>query len=388
VTALPLQQREGIATLALLGEHDVPWISAIIDEVEAAVGRSWRELLERIAALPTRAAPARHAAVIAALRHGLHGRQTGSIKASDVRRHLFGNPALDSVSRTERLAAVASALSTTMEHVELAMWADLPAQRIVTIPAGRPDPVAVAADANLSLIQRALMRCYSVRLGITGNARVIAGSAALRGLLMTAHSHGDAVELTISGPLALFHRTTVYGRALGSIAAHLVWCERFVLEAECEVHQQPALLRITQPVLLPPRKVPNRYDSKLEARFAREFCKQAPDWRLLREPTPIDSNGRLAFPDFLIEHREQPDRRWWIEIIGFWTADYVQQKLATYRAARLPNVILCIDASRSVDQCDLPSDARIVRFHKSVPVEAILAIVNQTSRPSTAISWY
>jgi predicted nuclease of restriction endonuclease-like RecB superfamily len=383
VTAAPLHVSDGIATLALLDDQDVPWISALIDEMEAAVGRSWREYLERIAALPIRAAPVRRAAVVHALRSCVSGQQSGTLKAAQIRRHLFGKAALDAVSRDERLAAVASLFSTTPEQIEVAMWADLTQERIVTMPDGRPTPRIVAAAANLSMIQRALMRCYRVRLRVTGNARAIVSSSTLRGLMTTAQMHdNNTVELCISGPLAVFHRTTVYGRALGAIASQLAWCETFVLEAECEVREQPALLRIAAPVLLPPGKASKRYDSKLEARFSRDFSKAAPDWRLLREPTAVDAGGRLAFPDFLVEHRHDATRRWWIEIVGFWTADYLAQKFATYRAAQLQNIILCIDDRRSVDAADIPIDAKIVRFRKSIAVEEILAILNRQAKAS------
>jgi predicted nuclease of restriction endonuclease-like RecB superfamily len=299
-----MRSRDGIATLALLDENDFPWIAALIDEMEAAIGRPWRELLERIACLPSRSGPARQAAVIQALRSSISGRQAGELRASAIRRELFGKVAQDQSARTDRLAAAAAVFATTVEQIEIAMWADLPAERIVVMPAARPTAMSVAAAANLSMIRRALMRCHSVRLRLTGNARAIARCVALRGLLMTAHSKGNVIELAVSGPLALFHRTTVYGRAMGSFVAQLAWCERFVLEADCELQDQPTLLRIVQPVLLPNSEAPTRYDSALEARFARDFVKHAPKWRLLREPTPVDVEGRLAFPDFLVEHRD------------------------------------------------------------------------------------
>ena len=374
--SLPVHQRGEYATLDLLDEHDAPWIAALIDEIEAAVGRPWRELLERIARLPARSAPARRAAVIQALRGLLGGRERGALKAAEVRQCLLGRSALDRDARGARLASVAAALSTTVEQLDLAMWADLPGERSVVIPRGRPTELAVAAAANLSMIQRAFMRCIELRLQVSGNARAIARTAAVRGLLATARSRGQGVELEISGPLALFHRTTVYGRALGSIVPHLMWCERFVLEARCDFGRGCALVRIQPPILLPPGNPPKKYDSAIEARFAREMTKHAPEWRVLREPSPVDAGGRLAFPDFLLEHRDANDRRWWVEIVGFWTSDYLQQKLATYRAASLPRIILCIDAKRTLDARDLPADARIVRFTKSIRVEEILAIVN------------
>lgn len=379
MTPLPLRARGEHATLALLDEHDTPWIRALIDEVEAAVGRPWRELLERIARLPARAAPARAAAVIQTLRSMLTGRERGELKAAEVRRRLLGRAAVDVASRAARLAAVAGALTTTVEQLELAMWTDLPAERTVSMRHGRPTEQAVAAMANLSLIQRALTRCHGLSLRLSGNARAIARTAALRGLLATAQTQDGEVALEISGPLALFHRTTVYGRALASIVPHLAWCERFVLDASCDFGHGRVLLRLQPPILLPPGPAPQRYDSKVEARFARELTRRAPHWRVIREPSPIDAAGRLAFPDFLLEHRDAGDRRWWVEIVGFWTSAYLQHKLATYRAASMPRVILCIDAERTVDACDLPADARIVRFKRSIPIEQVLAIIDTAS---------
>ncbi|MBA3817356.1 MAG: DUF790 family protein [Deltaproteobacteria bacterium] len=381
MTSLPFHQRGEYATLDLLDEHDAPWIAALIDEIEAAIGRPWRELLERIARLPVRAAPARRAAVLQALRKMLGGRERAALKAAAVRQHLLGRSALDGETRAGRLGAVAAVLATTAEQIELAMWADLPAERAVVMPSGRPSERAVAAAANLQIVQRALLRCHDLRIELTGNARTIARTAAVRGLLATATARGEAVDLEISGPLAMFHRTTVYGRALGSIVPHLAWCERFVLHARCDFGRGPAALRIEPPILLPPSQPPKRYDSALEARFSRELSRRAPRWRILREPSAIDAGGRLAFPDFMLEHREASDRRWWLEIVGFWTSDYLHHKLATYRAARLPRVILCIDAKRTVEARDLPADARIIRYVKRIPVEQVLAIIDgETAR--------
>lgn len=375
MTSLPVHQEGEHSTLDLLDLLDAPWIAALIDEVEAAIGRPWRELLERIARLPVRTAAARRTAAIRALRGLLSGRERGALVAANVRAHLLGRPSLDAATRQARLEATATAFSVTAPEIELALWADLPAERAVVMPRGRPTEAAVAAAANLALIQRALSRCHQLRLSLTGNARAIVGTATVRGLLATARARGPHIDLDISGPLALFHRTTVYGRALGSLVPHLAWCERFVLEARCDLGRGPVRLRLQPPILLPPGPPPRRHDSAIEARFAREMSRHAPQWRVLREPSPVDAEGNLAFPDFLLEHREAADRRWWLEIVGFWTSDYLRSKLATYRAARLPRVILCIDGRRGVDASELPIDAHVIRYARSIPVDAVLAII-------------
>ncbi len=373
--AVPFRQERELLVLQLLDERDTPWIAALLDELELAVGRPWRELLERIERLPARSSSARRAAVLQAMRGLLGGRERGPVKARQVRRALLGVAAVGDDVRDQRIASAADTLEATPEVVVSALWADLPGERAVVLPDGRPSELAVAAAANLRIIQRALLRCHKVRLEVTGNARGVVRTAAVRGLLATARRHGERVVLDISGPLALFHQTTVYGRALGSIVPHLAWCEQFTLEASCDLGEGPATFRLQPPLLLPPSSRPKRHDSALEARFEREMARKAPTWRVLREPSAVDAGTHLVFPDFQLEHRMAPDRRWWVEIVGYWTTDYLTHKLASYRAAKLPRVILCVDAKRSLAEHELPRDARIVRFEKSVPVDEILAII-------------
>jgi len=375
VKAVPFRQDRERLVLQLLDERDTPWIAALIDELELAVGRPWRELLERIERLPARSSPARRAAVLQALRSLLGGRERGPVKAKQVRRALFGVAAVSDDVRAQRIASAAQAFEAPPDAVMAALWADLPDERLVVLPDGRPRELAVAAAANLRIIQRALLRCHELRLQVTGNARGVVRTAAVRGLLATARRHGDRVVLDISGPLALFHQTTVYGRALGSVVPHLAWCEQFVLDARCDLGQGPATFRLQPPLLLPPSSRPERHDSKLEARFEREMARKAPTWRVLREPSAVDAGTRLVFPDFELEHRTDPDRRWWVEIVGYWTTDYLTHKLASYRAANLPRIILCVDARRSLVEHELPRDARLVRFDKHVSVDEILAII-------------
>lgn len=374
---LPVHQRGVHATLELLDDHDAPWIRALVDEAEAAVTRPWRELIERLDRIPSRTSRARRDAALHALRAALTGRSGVGLRATQVRERLLGRACLDAAERAARLTEAAAGLSATVEDVESALWADLAAERLVAMPRGRPSERVIAADANVLLLQRALNRCHALGLRIWGNARAIARTAAVRGLMATARARGAEIELEISGPLALFHRTTVYGRALGSLVPHLAWCERFVLEASCDFGRGPARLIVRPPVLLPPGPPPRRYDSGVEERLARELGRRAPAWRVIREPTPVDAGGRLAFPDFLLEHRDTSERRWWVEIVGFWTREYLQHKLATYRAASLPRIILCIDEARTVDDGELPPEAHIVRFKRAVPVDAVMAIIER-----------
>ncbi len=194
---------------------------------------------------------------------------------------------------------------------------------------------------------------------------------------MTGGDEASGAALDLSGPFALFRRTLVYGRALGEIVPPLAWCRRFRLRADCTLGERRATVELASGDPIFPAAEPRRYDSRLEERFAREFRKAALDWDLVREPEAVRAGGSLVFPDFALQHRLDPARRWLLEVAGFWTPEYVVRKLARYRAARLANLILCLDEARNCAEADLPPDARVIRFHRRVDPAAVLDVIER-----------
>jgi predicted nuclease of restriction endonuclease-like RecB superfamily len=122
------------------------------------------------------------------------------------------------------------------------------------------------------------------------------------------------------------------------------------------------------------------FDSKLERRFARDFCKLAPDWNVVREPQPVESGGSLIFPDFELVHRHDPSRRSLLEIVGFWTPKYLEDKLRKLRDARLDGIILCIDETRGCSEAALPNSAKLVPFRRRIDAARVLSILETSFR--------
>jgi len=230
------------------------------------------------------------------------------------------------------------------------------------------------------VVQGMLFRATVVRIEVEGNTRVLVRHAKWRGLICAVGERSGSASATVelSGPFALFRNSRLYGRALGELVPLLAWCPRFRLLAECVFHGRRLTLQLGTGDPIFPSSAPRRYDSLLEERFAREFRRLAPAWDVIREPEPIAAIGTLIFPDFAVQHRSDQTRRWLLEIVGFWTPDYVKRKLALYRSARLSNLILCIDEGRNCAEADLPSGARVVRYRRRLDAAAVLQLVETT----------
>jgi hypothetical protein len=152
-------------------------------------------------------------------------------------------------------------------------------------------------------------------------------------------------------------------------------CSRFRLRAAYLLEERLVDLSLGTGDPILPADPPRHYDSQLEEQFAREFRKLAPDWDVFREPEPVVAGSGLVFPDVALQHRYDASRRWLVEIVGFWTPDYVRRKLALYREARVTKLILCIDEARACDEASLPARAVIVRFRRRVDPLAVHRIV-------------
>jgi predicted nuclease of restriction endonuclease-like RecB superfamily len=91
----------------------------------------------------------------------------------------------------------------------------------------------------------------------------VARHAALRGLICSIRREaGDLAGIDLSGPFALFRRTLLYGRALGTIVPVLAWTGRFKLEATCNIRGRRALVTPASGDPIFPSSEPRRFDSR------------------------------------------------------------------------------------------------------------------------------
>jgi hypothetical protein len=361
-----------------LREHDHPWLQALLEEHERFIGRPQRELEARLREpLPWESPPRKLELAIEVLAKLRRSHQKMAVPPRRARSLVFGEAARTPAPPHNILSTVAVSLGVSVGDLQDSLFADLPGERLVDAPGQPLSAAELALRSNLALAQALLFRATVVRIEVEGNARVLVRHAKWRGLICTVADRARATDATleVSGPFALFRNTRLYGRALGELVPLLAWCPRFRLHADCVFDGRRLTLQLVPGDPIFPAKAPPPYDSRLEERFAREFRRLAPEWDVFREPEPIPAGGTLIFPDFALQHRAQPARRWLLEIVGFWTPDYVARKLALYRDARLANLILCLDEERNCAAADLPPGALLVRFRRRVDAAAVLGMI-------------
>ena len=389
--------RDGAVLPHWLGPEDELWLRELLDVCDAHVGRRQRELdaaLRDAEPQDRRRRAWRAAARVLGRLQGTS--REGALPPRQARAELFGAGAGRPAESERVVDEVARRLDVTAEELRESLFAALPGERRLLEPEERVSPHELALRVNLANVQGLLYRSSEVRLALVGNARRVVQHARLRGLICSVGRRAEAelgeaerallqgeqalAVMRLSGPLSLFRRTLVYGRALASLVPQLAWCQRYRLRADVALpHGEGALVLQTGDAFLP-ASAPPRYDSKLEERFARDFRRAAPQWEAIREPEPFEAGRALVYPDFLLRHRRDPARRWYLEIAGFWTTDYLERKLARYRAAGLDRLILCIAEERGCSREELPPAARVLRYRRRVDVGEVLAVLGEVER--------
>jgi len=373
----------------LLTEVDLEWVEGIVDVVEKNARKPWRVALERFDDLK-RATPRadirRFDAVVGAVQRLCGGGLRNTKIARRARGLVLGHPVFTAEHRGERIAHAALMLGTTPAEVETLLWCDLPRERPIELPDGRPSELEAAAFANIALLQRAVRRAQSIVLTVSdGDPGLLVRAAADRGLLV--YSARDTLGATIElvGPLALCKGTTVYGRALADLVPLLGELREWAMEIKVELPLASYSTHVAcgpdSPVLLPTPPTRLMATPFPILRLTRGLARLERSLGLLPLPPPLvvgaeraapaDSalEGELVWPDLAIDDH---GRRIYVELVGFWTRSHLDHKLALYRALGA-DVILCVDTARSteLEVGELPPQA--LGYTKLVPIEALLA---------------
>ena len=244
------------------------------------------------------------------------------------------------------------------------------------------DPRALVGWYNLSLMQTLLFNCTKLDFYISGglNWKRVLRNVKRLGLMYhlqqrqdQQHPQQNQIICSLEGPLSLFKLTDRYGTSLAKLLPSIIFSSdmkeegsssnsgsggssngdgewhldawivrktmdgRKMYEFKISKNEIPELL--TDPFIYfhpstsivgkeAARSLPypyNYFDSAVEEKFANKFEQAETGWRLIREPDPLVlSDGRAFIPDFLFEKFEE---KVYLEIVGFWTKDYLEKKL-------------------------------------------------------------
>lgn len=280
------------------------------------------------------------------------------------------------LSREEAIREASRRLAITPEVLLRTLFADRPGTRTRVAPPEQLTPAQLVDAYNLALAQALLIRSTAVAITVSEHARRVVGYAKLRGLLATFdETEEGALRIRLDGPLALFRPTTKYGRALADVLPALATTLDFRLRANLIIRHHPYLLELDASAPIPRvHRLSRRTDSAVEERLLRDLQRIGAPWTVRREAAAVKVGRRLFFPDFMLEH---PSGSILVEVVGFWTEDYLDAKVRALAAIERP-IIACVDVRHAQSSVLALQDTdSVLHFKRWVDAGALLALAEK-----------
>lgn len=215
------------------------------------------------------------------------------------------------------------------------------------------------AQYNLELARALLRDAERVEVRTKGGWRHLFSAVKLARLMHTLDRVGRSYRLTVTGPAAAFVvRPSRYGvrfaRIVPALSRSPAWQLRAVIR-DGDIRRTFTMRGQARGgggggVRVGPEPTRQRFDSAWERRFARDFktmsAAGAAGWTLSRERSPLSFGGRVFLPDFTLRHTD--GREAMVELVGFWTPEYLAEKAAKVTSAGDVPLVLVVARSLAV----------------------------------------
>ncbi len=245
----------------------------------------------------------------------------------------------------------AALLGLSTEHTKAVLYADSPGARIL-VRAPDFDGRQLLARYNLELARAVLLDAERVRFTARGGWRGIFRAVKSARLMHTVTRVGRSYQVELTGPAAAFIvRPARYGARLARVVPALARAPRWRMDADVRRDGQACVFSARgRPRATGPKAAvggeakratfDSAWERSLSMDFRKSFGAERGGWQLLRETTPVVAGDELLLPDFTLRHAD--GREALVELIGFWTPEYLEAKVRKIRAAGLENLVLVV----------------------------------------------
>lgn len=278
-----------------------------------------------------------------------------SVDPIEIRRTLFlkaraVHPLIDDEPlRAQVITDAALALGCAPEAVLAGLYADLPAnQKLVEFEHLSENELLDLY--NVAQAQALLYRCVEMRLTIEPQAaenyrELFAAIKAYRLIHTVKGSASKGYEVRLDGPVSMFHRSQKYGVQMAVFLPALLLCKGWRMRAEIaqklggggapaffELNSRQTQLR--SHYLAAPRE----REAGAQQKFYESWARFETEWTLEPSSEVIDLGESAFIPDFALSH--PGGHFFYLEILGFWTPQFLQERLKELARAGIKNFII------------------------------------------------
>ncbi len=285
------------------------------------------------------------------------------------------------------IRSVSTRLGISPEALERALFSDLEDELMMRgfVPLSAE---LLIKRYNLSLMQTLLFKSLRVEFTASGNWKNIFREVKRQGLMYSVEEQHPDYRVSLDGPLSLFRFTERYGTSIAKVLPRIVASGKWSVKAEIlarnrggrvytfeanggEVNDLIVTDRDEEKAEASGRQA-SGFDSTVEERFAKAFLTSygSMGWVLRREPEPLVAGTHVLIPDFSLEKHTV---KVYVEIVGFWTSEYLERKLRKLKSVEGVDMIIAADESLACSKLErLRVKADVIYYKKDVPLKQIV----------------
>jgi len=313
--------------------------------------------------------------------------------------------ALSHSKRQGIIQQIASQMHISSDEIETMMWSDKDDNLVLT-QFDTINPKDLILWYNLSLVQTLLFKCTGLEFYVKGGLywKQVLRNVKRYGLMYNLEYNSDdddSIKCVLEGPLSLFKMTDRYGTSMAKLLPSIIGTPIWKIKGSVvrktddgqKIYQFELSSENTKEFLRSTIDTINQnngdvendgyvYDSSVEAAFAKRFHQHFDQnnkfgWKISREPDPLIADGKAMIPDFIFERF---GRKVYLEIVGFWTKEYLERKATKLKALFDNNdennenvdLLVAVNSELSCSQIEAISKDKVFTFKKDVSIKPIL----------------
>lgn len=273
--------------------------------------------------------------------------------------------------RAEVLRKAAAALNMSAGELEKSLFADHESEQVLK-EFGTIAPEELLKWYNLSLAQTLLFKAVNMEVFVSGNYQNVFRKIKQLGLMyMAEKGDSDKMRITIEGPASLFKMTEKYGTAIAKLLPEIIgedWkIKATILRRGFDGSPRTYTFEMDSGFnnILLRHGYENAFDSAVEEKFYSSFSSLSTGWAIAREPEPLIAGSHVFIPDFGFQ---KGSMKFYMEVVGFWTEDYLKKKLQKLQQIKEENIIIAVDESLG---CSGFADLNVIYFKREIPLKEI-----------------
>jgi uncharacterized protein len=272
-----------------------------------------------------------------------------SIEPTEIRRALFlkarsHHPVNDEV-REQLIGEVAVELGCDVGTISEGLHGDLVEnQKLISFE----EVTASELLDHYNLAQAQALLYRSVEMTIRLEPQEAAGYRQLfdaikyyRLIHMIQGSAASGYEISLSGPVSIFHRSQKYGVQMAVFLPALLRCRGWAMRAEIDFKERGTAffeLNSRQNKLRVDHAGDWTGENAFVEKLAAKWNDSSSEWTMERSREVVDLDAAVFIPDFVFHHSS--GKKVYVEVLGFWTPRHLGERLKEFERAGFKDFLL------------------------------------------------